>query len=112
MNRVFAVMWDCRGLEAVVCMSDIEQKILWETLKTGQRPRDIQMPNLMHWQLRAQFNPQRNYEIYIVTAQDGIGEDDIRDMFESSPQVAADTIRRIGHKFYSDRQKQNDIKIT
>ena len=109
MNRVFAVMWDCRGLEAVVCMSDIEQKILWEVLKTGQRPRDIQMPNLMHWQLRAQFNPQRSYEIYLITATPGIDEDDIRKMFEADPQGSAETIRSIGQKFFSDRETKERV---
>ena len=104
-------MWDCYGLEAVACVSDIEQKIMWETLKTGKKPRDIQMPNLMHWQLRAQFNPQRNYEIFIITAEDGINDDDIRQMFEANPQTAADTIRRIGHCYYSDRAKQNEVVI-
>ena len=111
MTHTYAVMWDCYGLEAVACVSDIEQRIMWETLKTGKKPREIQMPNLMHWQLRAQFNPQRNYEIYIITAVDGITADDIRDMFEANPQMAADTIRRLGHEFYSDRAKLDKVVI-
>ena len=72
MTHTFAIMWDCYGLEAVACVSDIEQKIMWETLKTGKKPREIQMPNLKHWQLRAQANQQRQYEMYIITAVDGI----------------------------------------
>jgi hypothetical protein len=28
-------------------------------------------------------------------------------MFEADPQTAADTIRRLGHKFYSDRATQS-----
>jgi hypothetical protein len=107
----FAIMWDCRGLEAVVCVSDIEQKILFETLKTGQRPRHIEMPNLMHWRLRAQFNPQRHYEIYLCSAEPGISAEDIREMFENDPQTAADTIRRIGHRFYSDRVQEDSVVI-
>ena len=62
------------------------------------------MPNINMWELRARFNPQRNYEIYIITAVPGISEDDIRDMFEADPQTAADTIRRIGHKYVSHRE--------
>jgi hypothetical protein len=38
-----------------------------------------------------------------VEATDGITEADIRDMFEADPQTAADTIRRLGTVFYSDR---------
>jgi hypothetical protein len=40
----------------------------------------------------------------VITAQPGITEEDIREMFENNPQSAADTVRRIGHKFYSDRE--------
>jgi hypothetical protein len=56
------------------------------------------------WELRARFNTQRNYEIYLITAVPGIDVDDIRSMFEADPQAAAETIRRIGEKFYSDRE--------
>jgi hypothetical protein len=58
------------------------------------------------WRLRARFNTQRNYEIYIVHATPEITQEDIREMFEADPQTAADTIRRLGHKFYSDRATQ------
>jgi hypothetical protein len=58
------------------------------------------------WALRARFNPQRNYEIYIVTATPEIDQKDIVEMFEADPQTAADTIRRLGTKFYSDRATQ------
>jgi hypothetical protein len=33
-------------------------------------------------------------------------------MFESDPQTAADTIRRLGTRFYSDRQENHAVKIT
>jgi hypothetical protein len=62
--------------------------------------------NIMHWRLRAQFNTQRHYEIYVFDATKGITAEDIRDMFEASPQHAADTIREIGTVFHSDRQTQ------
>jgi hypothetical protein len=47
----------------------------------------------------------------VITAQPGITEDDIREMFENDPQSAADTVRRIGHKFYSDRREENRVVI-
>jgi hypothetical protein len=42
----------------------------------------------------------------VFEATKGITAEDIRDMFEASPQTAADTIRGIGTVFYSDRQTQ------
>jgi len=32
-----------------------------------------------------------------------LSEEDIRETFEVCPQVIVDSIRNIGHKFYSDR---------
>lgn len=98
-GSIYAVMWDCNGLEAVVKVPNPADRT-FALLKGAEPP---QMPALNHWRLRAQFNPQRYYEIYTVTAEPGITADDIRAMFEAAPQTAADTIRRIGNQFYSNR---------
>lgn len=97
-NR-FAVMWDCNGLEAVAQVPDPAETTF--ALLKGQKPPDP--PNIMHWRLRAQFNTQRHYEIYVFDTVEGITKDDIVKMFEASPQHAADTIRGIGTCFHSDR---------
>lgn len=103
----FAIMWDCQGLEAVARVPD-PADTTFALLKGVEPPRP---PNIMHWELRARYNSQRHYEIYLISAVAGINEDDIREMFEANPQVAADTIRRIGHKHYSDRREDNKIVI-
>jgi hypothetical protein len=100
-NR-FAVMWDCNGLEAVEQVPD-PAETTFALLKGVEPPNP---PNIMHWRLRAQFNTDRHYEIYVFEATKGITKDDIVEMFEASPQTAADTIRGIGTQFYSDRQTQ------
>lgn len=106
MSDTIALMWDCNGLEAAVNVTDIDQQRMWAMLKGEDSSKVPAPPNLMHWQLRAQFNPQRHYEIYIITVEDGITVDDIVQAFENDPQMMADTVRRIGHKFYSDRAKE------
>ena len=103
----FAIMWDCFGLEAISRLVDPADKT-WALLQNKEPPKD---PNLMHWQLRARYNSQRHYEIYLISAAPGIAEDDIREMFENNPQVAADTIRRIGQCYYSDRAKEDRVVI-
>lgn len=103
----FVVMWDCLGLEAVQRVPD-PADTTFALLKGVEPPK---LPNILHWQLRARYNTQRHYEIYVITATPGIGEQDIRDMFESDPQSAADTMRRIGHKFYSDRVQEDRVVI-
>ena len=110
MSDTIALMWDGNGQEAAVNVSDISKKRVWASLQ-GQDLNKIQAePNLMHWKLRAQFNPQRHYEIYIIEVDEGITVDDIRSAFEASPQTMADTVRRIGHKFYSDRATE-EVRI-
>lgn len=104
-NGIFAIMWDCYGLEAVVKIPDPADTTF--ALLQNKKPPDL--PNLNMWALRARFNPERNYEIYVITATPGIEVDDIRKMFEANPQSAADTIRRIGDKFVSHRDTSERV---
>lgn len=105
-NR-FVVMWDCNGLEAVEQLPDPADTTF--ALLKGTKPPEY--PNIMHWRLRAQFNSQRHYEIYVFETVKGITKDDIVEMFEASPQHAADTIREIGTVFHSDRQTQKGVIV-
>jgi hypothetical protein len=104
-NGIFAIMWDCYGLEAVARVPDPADRTF--ALLKGVAPPEL--PAINHWALRARFNPQRNYEIYLITAVPGIDEDDIRQMFEANPQGAADTIRRIGQKFWGERDTKERV---
>lgn len=104
-NSMFAIMWDCYGLEAVAKVPDPADRTF--ALLKGVPPPDL--PNINMWGLRAKVNPQRNYEIYLITAVPGISQDDIRAMFEADPQGAAETIRRIGQKFHSDRETKERL---
>lgn len=110
MSSTIALMWDCEGLEAAVNVSDIEKQRAWALLKGDPADQVPAPPSLLHWRLRAQANSQRHYEIYLVEVEDGITVDDIRDAFEQAPQQMADTVRSRGHKFYSDRARE-EVKI-
>jgi hypothetical protein len=98
-------MWDCNGLEYIGDITADDQRMIVESLRGNNSPRRA-LANPHHLRLRAQFNPQRHYEIYFVTATAGITEADIRDMFKADPQTASDTIRELGTVFYSDRATQ------
>jgi len=84
---------------------------MWEKLK-GEPVSASKLPSLSHIMLRARLNSHRHYEIYTVEATDGITAEDIREMFEASPQTAADTIRRLGHCIHSDRAERHKVLIT
>jgi hypothetical protein len=84
---------------------------MWQTLK-GEPVSESKIPNYNHIMLRARLNSHRHYEIYTCEAVDGITAEDIREMFEASPQSAADTIRRLGHCMHSDRAERHRVLIT
>jgi hypothetical protein len=109
MNHNFLVMWCNEGLECVVDLTEDEQQRAWSALKG--KPPVSQLPSLHHLILRARYNQQRAYEIYTVEATEGISADDIRDMFENSPQTAADTIRERGNCLHSDRVTDDRVLI-
>jgi len=63
--------------------------------KPLERPFNL---NLML--MRARVNSQRNYEIYSMTVENGISEEDVIDWFKSNPQNAVDLIRSRGREIY------------
>jgi len=104
------------GLECLINVTKIEKeheqwekenifRILKEqnqTLKPAYVPLDMMI-------MRARANTQRHYEIYAFDSE--LSEEDIRETFENSPQVIADCIRNVGHKFYSDRANKKQQVI-
>jgi hypothetical protein len=93
-------MWCNEGLECVIDVTADKYNALITRLKGEEF---IPQHNLFHMRLRAQYNPQRHYEIYFVGVDDEIETQDIKEMFEADPQSAADIIRQRGECFYSDR---------
>jgi len=110
MSHQFLIVWDQLGLEYCVDITEDEQRRMWQSLK-NEPVSETAVPNLNHIMLRARLNSHRHYEVYICEATDGITAEDIRDMFEASPQTAADTIRRLGHCMHSDRAERHKVVI-
>ena len=102
MSHDFIVMWSNEGLEYVADITADEQRVIIEALKGNKSPRHA-YANPFHLRLRAQFNTQRHYEIYYIGVDEGVTEQDIRDMFRRDPQGSADLIRSKGECFYSNR---------
>ena len=103
MIRDFIAMWCSDGLECIIDVTDLLQQDLVNILKTGQPHKSDVNQYLTMMIIRARYNMQRHYEIYTFSAEDGITKEMIEQMFEDDAQEAADNIRRIGQKVYSDR---------
>ena len=101
MSDTIALMWDSNGLEAAVNVTDIDRKRTWAILRGQDRvPGPL---NLRMWKMRAQANPQRHYEIYLIEVEPDITVREICAAFRKAPQEMADTVRSIGHRYYSNR---------
>ena len=111
MNHQFLIMWCNEGLECCIDVTEDEQRRMWQQLK-GEPVSEKAIPNLNHIMLRAKVNSHRHYEIYTCEATDGITAEDIREMFNNSPNEAAKTIRRLGHCLHSDRATKDRVLIT
>lgn len=106
MAHQFLIMWCSDGLEYVADITADEQRVMWESLQGRESPRHA-YANPFHLMLRARHNQERHYEIYFINVDEGITPDDIREMFNASPQTAADAIREKGECFYNGRRDTN-----
>lgn len=117
-DNTYILSWDCYGLEGIVPLSDIEAEIAeaekqhaWEVLSTPngyshpiKNPARYRLHSIVNGMImRARFNPQRNYEIYLITTIEDITADTLKQQFEGNPQGMAELIREKGTKLYSDR---------
>ena len=93
-------MWDMTGIESVIDASAIDSEDTFNRLKGS---KSNLFGSLVHKLLvRAKANSQRHYEIYYINVDECISEDDVMLMFKDNPQGAANTIRSLGTKIYSD----------
>lgn len=121
-NLAFLLSWDNTGLEGVVEVDytalSLEEQNRTASILSDPDNRDPGNPittqlnnTLAGMKLRARYNPQRHYEIYLVPVASGVTEQDIRDLFNSAPQEAANLMRERGTKLYSDRADRQKVLI-
>lgn len=107
MSKTFLAFWCCEGLEY---LEDISESVgeqwneaeimatlsgegmLAELLKIR---KDI-VSRINFMSMRAQYNPQRNYELYTFNTDETMDKDDIMALFDSDPQFIVDWIRENG----------------
>lgn len=113
-TNAFLFSWDCTGVEAVIPITQYED---WDTanafnvlegkVKTSNPLNQTISAILM----RARANPQRFYEVYVVDCDPGISVKDWRDMWDASPQLCADMIRKRGVKLYGEPIPEDRVRI-
>jgi len=106
-NNVFLAYWCSEGFEHI---QDITRYETWEQEQLMNLLRDVpiksnplnEMINSM--KLRARFNEQRNYELYVFQVSKELEFEDVKSMSEHSPQALVDWIRKNGLCLHSDRR--------
>jgi hypothetical protein len=115
--RYFLISFDCNGLE---CLQDITEyhpdnwdknQLMGVMMGKAYKAAPIHK-QISQMIMRARFNPQRNYEIYIQQADDDISAKDFASVFNDNPQFWADHIRQYHSvKLYSDRVEKGSRVI-
>ena len=113
-TNAYLVYWCNEGLEGVVPITEYEQIDVENTFRILRDQDTIRNPVcsiIQNMILRGRINSHRHYELYAVDCSDSITKEDLETMFEDDPQSAADLIRNRGLKIYSDRARENKVKI-
>lgn len=106
--RYILASWDREGFE---CLQDItgkhpdawEKGQLFEALKGKTPQKNPLAEQISAMKLRARFNSQRCYEIYVFTTEDNIEFKDIEDWMIADPQSLVDWVRKNHYaQIYSD----------
>lgn len=108
MNK-FIVSWDQTGLDGIFPCGELAAEAFLDKI-AGRKSESQMLINkaismMMH---RARANGQRHYEIYVIESDDGITGDDIKELFATDPQYAADLCRERGTVLFDERQKDDD----
>ena len=106
--RYILASWDREGFE---CLQDITSKHpdawdkgqLFEALKGNTPQKNPLAEQIGAMKLRARFNSQRCYEIYVFTTDSSIEFKDVEDWMIADPQSLVDWVRVNHHaQVYSD----------
>ncbi len=115
--RYILASWDCEGFE---CLEDITSKHpdifekgqIIEALKGNTPQKNPLAQQISTMKLRARFNTQRTYEIYVFTTEDNVQFKDVEDWMIADPQGLVEWIRKNHYsKIYSDYRPSYKPKI-
>ncbi len=106
--RYILAAWDREGFECLQDITDFhpdnfEKGQLMDALRGQTTQRNPMAQQIAAMKLRARFNQQRCYEIYVMATEDDLEFKDVEDWMIADPQSLVDWIREHHHvKVYSD----------
>lgn len=98
-NNYFIGFWSNEGFESITDVtkySNIDKLNTFLRLAEKPAAKDPVGEMIHFMQLRARYNPQRNYEIYAMMTDPEITHECLQEIADSSPQEAAMLFRNHG----------------
>lgn len=90
LDRTFLVAWDQLGLETVVDLSELDQSIAWDILKSpdgiSETLRNLIRRLAARFRARQLDNPDQLYEVYVLHVIEHVTQQQIWEMFAHDPQ--------------------------
>lgn len=102
-QKSWVAFWCNEGLERLVSVDEYKEKDrlrLADIIKNGSNNELSGETRLNHLLnalvMRARFNPQRHYELYVFNTVSTITEENLHSWFDDTPQCAVDWVRKNG----------------
>ena len=104
-SHKFLLFWDIFGLESAVNIDQIVQRRTEAVLKE-EPSTDPDLNELISMmEMRARFNPDRQYELYAIGLPAYYTQDEVHDLFAENPQAMVDLVRSRGIKLMGKRHR-------
>lgn len=107
-ERKFIAYWDSLGFEVLCDITSYERQRLLADIKNDKNKPKPPV-NLNAMLLRARYNPQRDPEIWIFTAAEGIDEEYLQQVALDNPEIMADLIRSHGECLFPTVKKAERV---
>jgi hypothetical protein len=108
MAKQWIVLFDTLGVDTLIPWDDLKGDDMLAVL-SGKKPRDHggQRVNMMI--MRARVNHQRFPEVWAYDTAEDYDYEEMRSMWESSPQVVADLVREKGSNLFKYTREKSVI---
>ena len=103
-ERTFIAILCNKGLIWVEDVTNLDQKAMWAVLKGGEAKTFSDDFKSLLVGIRA--IPDQDFEIYSITAVDGIKKSDIIELYNEDPQRGIEVIRETGYKIYTEEKEK------
>lgn len=109
MARQWVVLFDTLGVDVLIPWDDLKSEDML-TVLAGKKPKDSINKRINMMVLRAQANMQRWPEVWAYDTAEDYEYEEMRKMWEATPQSIADAVRAKGTNLFR-HQRQKEIIV-